>query len=99
VENRGWRRQARQIPKFESAYERRRGRHRAQAAGEGDDGGVGPCANAAHLAGALALFGVVHGADLSWQQARAAFLVVSGGGHILATERERRSGDVRDLAQ
>jgi hypothetical protein len=99
VEDRGRRREARQIPKFESVYERRRTRHRAKAAGERDDGGVSPGADTAHLAGALAFLGMVHRADLPGQQTRAAFLVVPDGGHILATECERRSGDVRNLAQ
>jgi hypothetical protein len=90
---------ARQITKFESVYERRRDRHRAKAAGKGDNRRVAARADAAHLAGALAFLGVVHRTDLTGQQARAAFLLVSGGGHVLATERERRCGDVRDLAQ
>ena len=48
---------------------------------------------------ALAFLGVVHRADLTGQQARAALFLVPGGGHVLATERQRRSGHVRDLAQ
>jgi hypothetical protein len=97
--NRGRRRKTRQIPKFESVYECRRTRHGAEAAGKRDDGGVSPGADPAHLAGALAFLGVVHRADLSGQQTRAALLVVADSGHILATEGERRSGNVRDLAQ
>ncbi len=92
-------RDARRITKCESAYDRRYDRHGAKAAGQRDERRVGPRAHAAHLAGSHAFLGVVHRADLTGQQARAAFFVVPGDGHVLATERHGRRGHVRNLEQ
>ena len=74
-------------------------RHDAEAAGQADERGIRRRAGAAHLARTHAFLGVMHRADLTGQQARAALLLLVVGGHVLATERQRRGGHIRNLAQ
>jgi hypothetical protein len=69
-------RDGQRITKCERPYDRRYDRHGAKAAGQRDERRVGPRAHAAHLAGSHAFLGVVHRADLTGQQARAALFVV-----------------------
>src|SRR3954447_4945553 len=99
TKDRGPQREAREITRHENIYGHRRARQRTEAARKRDKRGIGPGADRAHLAGALAFFCMMHRADLTGEQARAALFVVADGGHVLATERQRGGGEVRNLAQ